>query len=154
MQYYNLELLEAPKSSASSFATPSATPQLSSYPRPPRPYAWITHLSPPGIFSFSSLMPPLRVGLLPTISRMTLSSSTFPSTRGNAAANVCSSRARVSGDGSGFQSLGSFVPPMTVPPSKPRGMQNDQAPSAFCLVMVAEHVLSATRQVWPMLLVC
>lgn len=70
---------------------------------------------------------------------------------GNALVKLCISRACVSGDGFGFQSLGSFVPPMIVPPSKPRGMQKDHVPSAFCLVMVAEHELFATRHVCPML---
>lgn len=126
-------------------ATASLTPQLSSYPLPPRPYACTMHF-PSSVSSFSSRIPFFRVGRLPTMSAMIRYFLSLPSIWGYAIAKVRSKAALTSGDGFGSQLLGSFVPPMMVPPSKLRGTEKDHEPSAFCRVTVAGHEF-ATRHV-------
>lgn len=82
------------------------------------------------------------------MSRMTSNWPPLSAVKGNHLAALARSRALVSGDGVGSQSCGCLVPPMTVPPSSGRGMQNDQDPSVFWRVMVSVQGLR-TRQVWP-----
>lgn len=133
--------------SSTSLATVSATPQDISYPLPPSPYAWTT-VCPCATLSLSSLAPPCRVGLRPTMSCNTVTAPDLSAMRGYVATNSRTSVSLSSRDGFGSQLSGSFVPPMMVPPSKLLGTENIQLPSAFCLVTVASQGL-ATRQVCP-----
>lgn len=103
--------------------------------------------------STSSLMPPSRVGRRPTISVMTLAvSSLWEEGIANLAILLASPRSDslVEGSGSLVQSLGCFVPPMTVPPPKNRGMTKLHVPSFFCFVTVSVAISRSVRTVWPL----
>lgn len=127
--------------------TVSATPQDNSYPLPPRPYACTT-IFPGAISSVSSLAPPWRAGLRPTTSFRTRTEPESSAIFGCVATKARTSLSLTSREGSVSQLFGSLVPPIMVPPSKFRGTQNVQLPSAFCLVTVSWQRL-ATRQVCP-----